>query len=158
LNSFWLADLCNIIHETNHLTIQMRDERYLWKHVIIAEASVTFEEAKSMLTDGTNVRLGHHLLDNPKILHRAWKAALDTSAKILEKRKSVLNHLGRARKCVKTLMGFGMVASSIHPISSLAFSSVNVTYKFLEVQDIGLMFTLFLGNLQSMMTKSDGRC
>ena len=82
--------------------------------------------------------LGHHLLDNPKIAidftsvsviaslsevdcyilssnqaPSAWKTALDMSAKILEKRKSVLNHLGRARKCVETPMGFGMVASSV---------------------------------------------
>jgi len=119
----------------------MRDELYLWKHEIIVEASVTFEEAKSMLTDGTNVRLGHHLLDNPKIAIdftsalSAWKAALDMSAKILEKRKSVLDHLGRVRKCIGTLMGFGTVASSIHPLSSLVFSSVNAVYKFLEVQE-----------------------
>jgi hypothetical protein len=54
---------------------------------------------------------------------------LNTSVEIVSSRKSVLNHLGKSRTFLKTLLDYGSVVSGVHPVAKTVLSLVVIVYE-----------------------------
>ncbi|TFK33861.1 WD40-repeat-containing domain protein [Crucibulum laeve] len=128
----------------SELSIQVRRRRNWPKNIVIAEASVELEDLQhdnSKSSEEPGKFQQHKIHNNPAItldivvednaLRTGLQDGITKSADV----KSILDHLGKSRRFLGTLMSFGVALSELQGISKAILACINVIYEKLCEQD-----------------------
>ncbi|RDB27538.1 hypothetical protein Hypma_003814 [Hypsizygus marmoreus] len=121
------------------LVIQLR-RRHHWpkSSTLLEEAAISFEDAQKFGSVGEKA---FRLRDNPRIMAElasgpgALHTTLNASIEKAREKKSVLDHLGKSKRFLETLLGFGVGLSELDPIAKAVLACVQVVYDNLEEHD-----------------------
>ncbi|KAF5347992.1 hypothetical protein D9756_010129 [Leucocoprinus leucothites] len=140
------------LQEGSTLTIQLRKKRRVRKDVTIARVIIHYSDVRAYLNSvaqdhylayevHTSPRIMLDIAAGPYALHTGLNAAVEKS----QEYKSVLDHLGRAKGFLGTLISF---AVGLDPIAKATLACVNTVYEILVAQDE--CDKLILGMAESM--------
>ncbi|KAG5636248.1 hypothetical protein H0H81_008651 [Sphagnurus paluster] len=113
--------------------------RHLWKSTLFVEVSISFQHAQewARFKEGK----AYKLADKPEIFvefntqHDAFQGVLESSVKKIQGKTSVLDHLGKSRRFLETILGFGVALSEIDGVAKALLACVDVVYRNLDEQD-----------------------
>ncbi|KDQ52845.1 hypothetical protein JAAARDRAFT_197915 [Jaapia argillacea MUCL 33604] len=120
----------------SQLVIQLREHRSLRPMRVIAEAVFMNQNQQQSLL-GTEYKLR----DNPSIIIDIAPSSgtlgmtLSGAIQVTGQRKSVLDHLGRSRTFIETVLNVGTAVSELHPVAKAVLATVGVVYKKLQDQE-----------------------
>ncbi|KDQ49097.1 hypothetical protein JAAARDRAFT_201143 [Jaapia argillacea MUCL 33604] len=121
----------------SQLVVQLREHRTLRSTKILAEAVFVNQNLQQSMLGAT-----HRLRDNPNITidivapsASAVETALSNAVQATGQRKSVLDHLGKAKTFLETILNIGTAVSELHPVAKAVLASIQVVYKKLQDQE-----------------------
>ncbi|KDQ51816.1 hypothetical protein JAAARDRAFT_704052 [Jaapia argillacea MUCL 33604] len=121
----------------SRLIIQVCKHRTIRGPKVLAEAAFVNQNLQQSWL-GT----AHQLRDNPNITIdivapsvSAVETALSNAVQVTGQRKSVLDHLGRAKTFLETILNIGTAVSELHPVAKAVLASIQVIYKKLQDQE-----------------------
>ncbi|KDQ56506.1 hypothetical protein JAAARDRAFT_195131 [Jaapia argillacea MUCL 33604] len=119
----------------SQLVIQLREHRSLRPTRVLAEGVFMNQNLQQSLL-GTEYKLR----DNPSIMidiapgSNTLGMTLSSAIRATGQRKSVLDHLGKSKTFIETVLNVGTAVSELHPVAKAVLAAVGVVYKKFQDQ------------------------